>query len=250
MDLTEIGPWVVAAILTAISLGAFFKGMTGLGLPLFAVPAIAMITSVEEAVVLMIIPGLGANLWLVSTHRRFTSLLREHLPFLIAGFIGGVLGTFLLVMVEDRWLKLILAAWLALYLIQYFLGDFLAPLFRARGAAAALVGATGGTIQGSTGVSAHIVAPYFHDPKIKPEAYAFLVATAFLVFSVAQMTAAVGTQLFTPERLALGVAALIPTLVFTRLGIASAGRISATVFNRILVITFVAMEAKLIADVL
>ena len=100
MDLSVIGPWLVAAVLVAISLGAFFKGVTGLGLPLFAVPAIATITSVEEAVVLMII------------------------PFLLAALVGA------------------------------------------------------------TGVSAHIVAPYFHDPKIKPEAYAFLVASAFLVMEI------------------------------------------------------------------
>ena len=137
MDLSSIGPWAIAAVLMAISIGALFKGMTGLGLPLFAVPAIAMITSVEEAVVLMIIPGLGANIWLVTNHRRFVELLKQHIPFLIAGFIGGILGTVLLVLVEDRWLKLMLAAWLALYLIQYFLGDLLGPLFRARGAAAA-----------------------------------------------------------------------------------------------------------------
>lgn len=250
MDLSVIGPWLVAAVLVAISLGAFFKGMTGLGLPLFAVPAIATITSVEEAVVLMIIPVLGANLWLVTNHRRFAPLLREHIPFLIAGFVGGIFGTILLIVVDDRWLKLILAAWLALYLFQYFLGDFLAPLFRARGALAALVGATGGTIQGATGVSAHVVAPYFHDPKIKPEAYAFLVASAFLTFSVAQMSAAIGTQLFTPERLALSTAALVPTLVFTKAGISMAGKISTTVFNRILLVTFLVMEIKLLADVL
>ncbi len=133
------------------------------------------------------------------------------------------MGTILLIVVDDRWLKLVLAAWLALYLIQYFLGDIFAPLFRARGILAALVGATGGTIQGATGVSAHVVAPYFHDPAIKPEAYAFLVASAFLVFSVAQMSTAIGTGLFTPDRLALSFAALIPTLVFTKIGISMAG---------------------------
>ena len=250
MELSVIGPWLIAAVLLAISVGALFKGMTGLGLPLFAVPAIAMITSVEEAVVLMIVPGLAANIWLVSNHRKFAPLLREHMPFLLAGFIGGIAGTMLLIVVDDRWLKLVLAAWLALYLIQYFLGDLLAPLFRARGILAALVGATGGTIQGATGVSAHVVAPYFHDPAIKPEAYAFLVASAFLVFSVAQMTTAIGTGLFTPDRLALSFAALIPTLVFTKIGISMAGKISTTIFNRILLVTFLVMETKLLADIL
>jgi hypothetical protein len=242
--------WLIAVVLVAISLGALFKGMTGLGLPMFAVPAIATITSVEEAVVLMIIPGIGANIWLVANHRRFVSLIREYLPFLIGGFAGGIIGTVLLVMIDDRWLKLVLAAWLMLYLVQYFLGDLLKSLFRARGIGAALLGMVGGTFQGASGVSSHIVAPYFHDPKIKPEPYAFLVAVAFLVFSIAQLGSAIGTGLFTPERVALGAAALVPTLFFTRLGISLAGRISQTVFNRILLVTFLAMEIKLLSDVL
>jgi uncharacterized membrane protein YfcA len=250
LDLSSISAWLIAFVLLAISLGALFKGMTGLGLPMFAVPAIATITSVEEAVILMIIPGIAANVWLVANHRRYASSLREHLPFLFGGFAGGIVGTVLLVLIDDRWLKLVLAAWLMLYLIQYFLGDLLKSLFRTRGFGAAAVGLVGGTIQGASGVSAHIVAPYFHDPRIKPEPYAFLVASAFLVFSIAQLSGAIGTNLFTPERVALGAMALVPTLIFTRLGIALAGKISPAVFNRILLVTFLIMEIKLLSDVL
>jgi uncharacterized membrane protein YfcA len=250
LDLGSISIWLMALALVAISFGALIKGMTGLGLPLFAVPAIAMMTSVEEAVVLMIIPGLGSNLWLVANHRRFAHLLRKHLPFIIAGFFGGIAGTFLLIVVDDRWLKLILAAWLALYLIQYAFGDILRAVFQARGVMAALVGGTAGTIQGATGVSAHIVAPYYHGRNVPPEAYAFLVAFSFLTFSFAQLGAAAGTELFTPQRLVVGLIALVPTLLFTRLGIGLAGRISNDVFQKLLLVTFVVMEIKLLTDVL
>lgn len=250
MDWSSLSIWLVAAVLAVISVGALVKGMTGLGLPLFAVPAIATLTSVEEAVVLMIIPGLGSNIWLVVNHRQFTGLLREHRPFLIAGFVGGIAGTFLLVAIDDRWLKLILAFWLALYLIQYVLGDVLRSVFQARGSGAALVGAAAGTIQGATGVSAHIVAPYYHNRHVAPEAYAFLVACTFLIFSIAQLSTAIGTQLFTPERLMVGLIALVPTLFFTRVGIALAGIISNNLFQRVLLVLFLAMEIKLIADVI
>ena len=64
------------------------------------------------------------------------------------------------------------------------------------------------------------------------------------------MSAAIGTQLFTPARLALSIAALAPTLLFTKLGISMAGKISTTVFNRILLVTFLVMEIKLLMDVL
>jgi hypothetical protein len=81
-------------------------------------------------------------------------------------------------------------------------------------------GGTAGTIQGATGVSAQIVAPYHHGRNVPPEAYAFLVAFSFLTFSVAQ------------------------------LGIGLAGRISNNVFQKLLLVTFVVMEIKLLTDVL
>ena len=174
--------------------------MTGLGLPLIAVPAIATFTSVEEAVVLMIIPTFGSNLWLVVSHRRFARLLRAHVPFLVAGFLGGIFGTFALVAVDDRWLKLALGRVAGLVFAAIRLRQFPASTcFRQEARAAAAVGFTGGAIQGATGVSAHIVAPYFHGRKLSAEAYAFLIACAFLTFSTAQLTTAASTQLFTTD---------------------------------------------------
>lgn len=250
MEMTALSTGLVVVALLAISTGALIKGMTGLGLPLIAVPAIAAYTSVEEAVVLMIIPTFGSNLWLVGNHRRFAKLLSGHLPFLGAGFIGGIFGTFALAAVDDRWLKLTLVAWLTIYLLQFAFGNFLRPVFQATGRAAAAVGLTAGAIQGATGVSAHIVAPYLHGRNLTAEAYAFLIASSFLIFAFAQLVTATSTQLFTPERLVLGLIALVPTLAFTRIGIAFAGKISQAFFQKLLIGIFVLMEIKLIADVL
>ena len=64
------------------------------------------------------------------------------------------------------------------------------------------------------------------------------------------MTAAVGTDLLTPQRLQLSLAALVPTLIFTRIGIGLAGVMSQAVFNNILLVTFLLLEIKLIVDVI
>ena len=50
MGLTEFNMALFIIAITAITIGALLKGMTGVGLPLIAVPAIATFTSVEEAV--------------------------------------------------------------------------------------------------------------------------------------------------------------------------------------------------------
>jgi len=59
----------------------------------------------------------------------------------------------------------------------------------------------------------------------------------------------VTTELLTPQRLQLGLAALVPTLIFTRIGISLASKISHETFNKVLLLIFCLMEIKLIADI-
>jgi uncharacterized membrane protein YfcA len=250
VDLTAISGGLLLGVFAAISLGALLKGITGMGLPMFAVPALASITSVEEAVVLMIFPGVGANLWLVVSHREHRHILRDHLPFLIAGFIGALLGTGLLLVISDRGLKLLLVIWLGLYLIRYFTRRDGLSLFGTGNSAAYPIGLVAGTVQGATGISAYVVAPYYHARGLALEAYAFIVAFTFLIFSVAQLTAATNLDLLTPQRLQLSLLALLPALIFTRVGISLSRRISVKGFNQVLIAMFIVMEIKLIVDIL
>ena len=250
MDLSLVSPGLLLAVLAAISLGGLLKGMTGLGLPIFAVPALAAITSVEDAVVLMIFPGIGANLWLVISHRRYRYLLREHIPFLATGFAGGLFGTWLLQIISDRGLKLLLVIWLGLYLVRYFTSRNASILFGANRKAGYPLGIAAGTIQGATGMSAQVVAPYYHARGLALEPYAFAVAFTFLFFSIAQFTAMANLQLLTPDRIQLSLLALVPALFFTRIGISWSRKISHAVFNKILLATFIVMEVKLMVDIL
>jgi uncharacterized membrane protein YfcA len=233
----------------AIGIGSLAKGMTGVGLPILAVPVLASFTSVEEAVVLMVLPGIAANGWLVITHRKW-AVLRDHRGFLLLGLAGGFLGTWLLSFLDDHWLKLILAIWLGVYLLQYFSRRSYDRYFSGRGGLAPLLGIAAGTIQGASGISAPIVAPYFHANGLVRETYAFATAFTFLLFSAAQITAMSRLELLTPERLSIGLIVVVPTLLFTQLGIRWSRSFSERAFHNILLALFVAMEFKLVIDIL
>lgn len=239
---------LLAAALTAIALGSFAKGITGVGLPILAVPVLASFTSVEEAVVLMVLPGLAANGWLVITHRKW-SALRPHIGFLVLGAIGIVLGTWLLSALGDRWLKLVLAAWLGVYLLQYFSKRSYDHYFSGRNGSAPLLGLAAGTIQGAAGISAPIVAPYFHANGLVRETYAFAAGFTFFLLSAIQVGAMSGFSLFTRERLAIGLIVVVPTLLFTHAGIRLSRRIEERAFHHILLVLFVLMELKLLFDI-
>lgn len=248
MDLSQISFGLLAITLAAIALGSLAKGITGVGLPILAVPVLASFTSVEEAVVLMALPGLAANGWLVITHRRW-SALRSHVRFLLPGVIGIVLGTWLLSTLDDRWLKLILATWLGVYLLQYFSKRSWDHYFSGRGGTAPVLGLAAGTVQGAAGISAPIVAPYFHANGLVRETYAFAAGFTFFLLSVTQVAAMGRFGLFTGERLTIGLSVVIPTLLFTHAGIRLSRRIREETFHRILLALFVLMELKLIFDI-
>jgi uncharacterized membrane protein YfcA len=246
MSLINIGLLAFAAL--AISIGALAKGITGVGLPILAVPALASFTSVEEAVVLMVLPSVAANGWLVATHRKW-AILKAHRGFLLFGLTGGVFGTWLLSILDDHWLKLILAIWLGVYLLQYFSRKSYDHYFSGR-RLGTLLGLAAGTVQGACGVSAPIVAPYFHATGLARETYAFATAFTFLFFSGAQIAAMLKLELLTPERLTIGLIVVLPTLLFTQLGIRWSRSISEKTFHNILITLFVAMEIKLVLDIL
>ncbi|MFQ6004076.1 MAG: TSUP family transporter [Woeseia sp.] len=249
MDLSLSSWGLLAPALLAIGIGGIAKGMTGVGLPILAVPVLASFTSVEEAVVLMVLPGIAANGWLVVTHRKW-AVLRQHSGFLLLGLTGGVFGTWLLSILGDRWLKLTLAIWLGVYLVQYFSVRSYDRYFSGRGGLGPILGMAAGTIQGASGISAPIVAPYFHANGLVREAYAFATASTFLLFAGAQIAAMSKMDLLTAERLMVGLIIVVPTLLFTYLGIRLAHRITEQTFHRILLALFVAMEIKLVRDIL
>ena len=249
MDPGLISWSLLALALLVVGIGSLAKGITGVGLPILAVPVLASFSSVEEAVVLMVLPSVAANVWLIVTHRKWP-VLRPHLGFLLAGLAGGLFGTWLLAVLDDRSLKLILAIWLGIYLIQYFSARSFERYFTGRGGLAPLFGIAAGTIQGASGISAPIVAPYFHANGLVRESYAFATASTFLLFSGAQIAAMSSLNLLTKERMTIGLIVVIPTIVFTQIGIRLSRSISDKTFHRILLVLFIAMEIKLVIDIL
>jgi uncharacterized protein len=108
-----VGAFELAVIVVAIAVGAFIKGATGGGLPQLAIPVMAVFLGVEHAVVVMTIPGVIANGWLIWTHRHEARGTR-HLPgMLVAGTVGAVGGTLLLHSLDGRWLSAALAVVIA-----------------------------------------------------------------------------------------------------------------------------------------
>ena len=249
MDFTSVELIPVAIILTTIAIGAFLKGVTGLGLPIFAIPGLAMFVPVESAVIIMALPSLLANLWLIVVHREHVSIMKEHRAFLALGFVGALLGTWFLAAIDDSFLRIVLASWLGVYLIQHYTRTKTFNLYSGKAGLAGPLGLAAGTLQGATGISAPIVAPYYHARGLTLSAYAFAVACTFALLGVGQFSAITTASLYTPSLLSYSLLATITTLSFVPIGVRFGRRLRQTTFDRYLPLVFVLIEAKLIYDI-
>ncbi len=236
----------LAIVFVAISIGAFSKGLVGLGLPMISIPILAGFIGVEHAVVVMTIPVAASNLVIVWSYRRLAEMVPGLGLALACAAAGAALGAYGLVAFDERVLLWVMTVWLAVYLIY----RSVKPEFRLAGRAARIaspiLATAAGIAQGATGMSAPLIATWIHSYRLQAEAYVFGVSALFLSISGAHLIAVAGFGLFDQERALQGLLALIPVVIFVRLGMRMTRLISAKLFDRLIIGLIVVMELKLV----
>jgi hypothetical protein len=96
----------LAIVLGAVVLGSVVKAVTGMGLPLIAVPVAALFVDLVDAVVVIALPNVLANI-VLGTREWDSRHETRDLPVLaVAGAVGAVFGTLALVNVSETALLL------------------------------------------------------------------------------------------------------------------------------------------------
>lgn len=237
-------------MIIAMAVGAFVKGVTGSGLPQLAIPVIATFVGVEHAIVVMSIPGVVTNTWLLVAHRRHRSETRDLPVLLITGSLGAVAGTYLLRSLDEHVLSVVLATMVFTYIgLVIFHPTFQLPPRVTRRTSPA-VGTVAGVLQGATGMSGPLVITYLHSYRLPKEAYVFSITTMFQVFAVVQTITLAVVGLYTTDRLTQSLLSLAPIMIMLPLGARVAKRLPHQMFD-IAVLAVMALSAvKLVYDTL
>ena len=239
----------VIIIFLAIALGAFAKGLTGIGLPLVGIPVVAGFLGVQHAVVVMTIPVFVSNVWIVWAYRERSREI-PGLPMALAAAAAGVsVGTYVLATLDERVLTYIMIGWIAAYLINLLLNSDFRLQGEAARRAAPLIAALAGISQGATGMSGPVVATWIHSYRLRKEAYVFGVSVMFLGISAIHIAGVSTAGLMDQTRLLQGLIAVIPTVIFVPIGMRMTRTISQQLFNRLIIALVIVMAGKLIWQV-
>jgi uncharacterized membrane protein YfcA len=242
-------PLDVVVIVIAIAVGAFIKGATGGGLPQVAIPVMAPFIGVEHAVVLMAIPGIVSNGWLLRTHRAEARHTRD-LPSLVGtSIVGAVIGTIALKSLDGRALSAALVVVIAAYIVIVLVHPGFHLPARLTRVTSPPVGLVGGVLQGSTGISGPLFTTYLHGYQLVPRAYVFSLAVLFFVGAIVQTVTLAAVGLYTGTRLVESLLTLIPIALFLPAGSWAAKRLLPTTFQRVTLLLVAASGVSLLRDV-
>jgi uncharacterized membrane protein YfcA len=238
----------LTVIVAAIAVGAFIKGATGGGLPQVAIPVMAPFLGVEHAVVIMAIPGIVSNGWLVWTHRGEASDTRD-LPSLVGtSIVGAVVGTVALKSLDGRALSAVLAAVIVCYIVVALAHPGFRIPARVTRVASPPVGLAAGGLQGSTGISGPLLTTYLHGYQLRPRAYVFSLAALFFVGALVQTATLAAVGLYTGSRFVESLLTLVPIALFLPLGTRAARQLSPATFQRIVLVLVAASAVSLVHD--
>ncbi|MEC7488306.1 MAG: sulfite exporter TauE/SafE family protein [Pseudomonadota bacterium] len=241
-----LDPYSLGVISLGLAIGAFVKGLTGMGLPLVAIPFMAGFLGAEHAIVVMQIPGLVSNAWLVWSHRSEGRRTPVRYDMILPAIVMTVIGVWFLDTASDNVTILLLAGAVAFFLLLLLLN----PSFRLDGRmgriGTPIASMIGGFTQGASGVSGPLFSTLIFAFRLKKEAYVYYNGLLFGLFNAVQIAVMLLFGMFTLQRFAEGCVALIPLFIFQFLGMRLMGSVSPKVFNGAVVAVIVLMEIKLV----
>ena len=226
----------IIAIFTAFALGGILKGATGAGAPIITIPVIAAFYDVRIAVIIMVIPNLLTNIGQLYQFRKTILPSFFTVSFALGGGIGAFLGTILLVSLPIK----ILTLSVAIIVIIYILLKIAVPSWKlVYGKAKKLVfimGAGGGILQGSAGLSAPISITFLNSMKLERNQFIPTISVYFGVMSIFQMPTLYYYDFLNIEIIIVSIMSTIVLMFFMPLGSWIAKSISKETFDKVTLI--------------
>ncbi|HSP27437.1 MAG TPA: TSUP family transporter [Ilumatobacteraceae bacterium] len=183
----------LAIVLVAVVIGSIAKAVTGMGLPLIAIPIASLFIDVDTAIVVIAFPNMLANAFLAGRESSSYAETRDLPTLAVAGVVGAVAGALLLVNIPERPLVIAIIAAIIGYVVLFFAHpEFRVGPVRSR-RLAPLVGGVAGVFQGAVGISGPIVGSWIHSYRLPRGAYILSVTSLFFITGLTQLIVLIAT---------------------------------------------------------
>ena len=236
----------IMAILIAFALGGTLKGATGAGAPIITIPVIAAFYDVRIAVIIMVIPNLLTNISQVYQYRKTILPHIFTFSFALGGGIGAFIGTILLINLPIKILTLSVAFIVIIYIILKLAVPSWKLAYQKAKKLVFLMGAGGGVLQGSAGLSAPVSITFLNSMKLERNQFIPTISVYFGVMSIFQIPTLYYYNYFNFKITILSLVCTAVLISFMPLGSWLAKNMSKEVFDKITLILLGCISLRII----
>jgi uncharacterized membrane protein YfcA len=223
---------IVGGAVAVVLVAAFLKGVVGFGFPTTATTLLALFVDVRTAVALLIVPNIVMDGVQMARRGDLLATARRLAPILVAGAVGIVLGTQLLVMLP-AWTATLVLGLFTLGFVALNVTSFsprLAPRWeRSVGPIAGLVS---GVVGGLTNTPGTVLVILFYALGFPKHQFVRSIALSFVVLKVVQLAAVSHFGLMSWTLFGFSLALTAVALVGFSGGLRVQDRLDQRLFNR------------------
>jgi uncharacterized membrane protein YfcA len=220
----------LAIVLAAVIVGSVVKSVTGMGLPIIAIPIAALFVDLQDAVVVLAFPNVLANGVLAYRERDHVAETRDLPALAAAGVLGAVAGAIAFVRLPEEPLVIVLLVAIVGYVVAFLATPELRVTPTMSKRLAPVVGGVAGAFQGAIGISGPIVGSWIHSYRLPRGAHILSVTALFLISGTTQFVVLAATgELAT--RVGASLLACVPVLLSIPIGTRLRERVSSRGFD-------------------
>ena len=236
----------IIAILIAFALGGILKGATGAGAPIVTIPVIAAFYDVRVAVIIMVIPNLLTNIGQIYQFRKTILPSFFTVSFAIGGGIGAFVGTILLANLSIKILTLSVSFIVIIYIFLKLIVPSWKLIYKKATKLVFILGAAGGVLQGTAGLSAPISITFLNAMKLERNQFIPTISVYFGVMSIFQMPTLYYYDFLNFEIIIASLVSTIVLLSFMPIGSWIAKSVSKEKFDKITLILLAFIAVRII----
>ena len=236
----------IIAILIAFALGGILKGATGAGAPIVTIPVIAAFYDVRVAVIIMVIPNLLTNIGQIYQFRKTILPSFFTVSFAVGGGIGAFVGTILLAKLSIKILTLSVAFIVIIYIFLKLIVPSWKLIYKKATKLVFILGAAGGVLQGTAGLSAPISITFLNAMKLERNQFIPTISVYFGVMSIFQMPTLYYYDFLNFEIIIASLVSTIVLLSFMPIGSWIAKSVSKEKFDKITLILLAFIAVRII----
>ena len=236
-------------VLTALALfaGGAVKGLVGIGIPLVSISLLSLFLPLPDAITLLPVPMIFANIWLSFAGNHFLPALRRFWPLVLAMFVGTMVGAQVLVALDLASLNLLVG----IFVVVFCLSSHVNPAMRLPSRYEAGVGVVAGGVGGFMGGLSVLFGPalimYLTSLRLDRDTFVGVISSIYLCCSVTLLIVFGSVGVMSRAQLAESALACVPLLLGVWVGQRFRRRIDEALFRKLLLVALLGTGVRLIA---